>query len=88
MLWIGIALIAGSIVLNVISVRIRRRGQAQPAPAPASVALDKVLDSDAEAEIDGLIENGELIKAIKVLRERTGWGLADAKRWVDKRAGR
>jgi ribosomal protein L7/L12 len=149
MLGIGIALVAGALVLNVISVRLRRRDGARPAaPTPdvsaiddstrseidelvaddnkiaaikrlrtavpglglaeakaridawgtgpfQAVAGDSPATSDADpldpaslAEIDALIADDQLIPAIKLVRERTGWGLADAKHWVDARSGR
>jgi len=142
MLWIGIALVVGALVLNVISVRMRRSERAAPtAPAAVSESLDdqtrteideliaegnKIaaikrlrdavpglglaeaktrvdtwgtassspeepaheFDADSLAEVDALIADEQFIPAIKLVRERTGWGLADAKRWVDARAGR
>lgn len=41
-------------------------------------------DPELEAEVRGMIEQGQTISAIKRLREATGWGLADAKMWVDR----
>jgi hypothetical protein len=39
---------------------------------------------ELEAEVMGMIGRGHTIAAIKRLREATGWGLADAKMWVDR----
>ena len=39
---------------------------------------------ELEAEVTAMIRQGHTIAAIKRLREATGWGLADAKRWVDQ----
>jgi len=36
-------------------------------------------------EIDDYLAGGKPIQAIKVVREQTGWGLVDAKQWVDAR---
>ena len=36
-------------------------------------------------EIDDYLAAGKPIQAIKVVREQTGWGLVDAKQWVDAR---
>ncbi|WP_423464750.1 hypothetical protein ACO229_09835 [Promicromonospora sp. MS192] len=38
------------------------------------------------AEIDRCIRSDRRIEAIKLYREATGAGLADAKRWVERRA--
>lgn len=40
------------------------------------------------AEIDRCIWSDQKIKAIKLYRDATGEGLAEAKKWVDERAGR
>ena len=39
---------------------------------------------ELEAEVTELTGRGHTIAAIKRLREATGWGLADAKMWVDR----
>ena len=39
---------------------------------------------ELEADVRGMIGRGHTIAAIKRLREETGWGLADAKMWVDR----
>ena len=36
-------------------------------------------------EIDDYLAAGKPIQAIKVVREHTGWGVVDAKQWVDDR---
>lgn len=41
-------------------------------------------DRELDAEVRGMINRGLTIAAIKRLREATGWGLADAKTWVDR----
>jgi hypothetical protein len=41
------------------------------------------LAPDVEAQIHGLIEQGSKIEAIKFVRETTGWGLNEAKDYVD-----
>ncbi len=100
MLWIGIALVVGALVLNVVSVRLRRKGQ--PAAVADVSSIDDVTRSEIDvlvaegdtidpvslAEIDALIAADNPVAAIKLVRERTGWGLADSKRWVDARTGR
>jgi ribosomal protein L7/L12 len=50
---------------------------------------DAELSPEALTEIDDYIAAGKPIRAIKSVREQTGWGLVDAKQWVDARtAGR
>ena len=41
-------------------------------------------DSELEVEVRGMMDRGQIIAAIKRLRDATGWGLADAKMWVDR----
>lgn len=44
----------------------------------------EIRSPELEAEVKELIGRGLTIAAIKRLREATGWGLADATRWVDR----
>lgn len=39
---------------------------------------------ELEADVRVMIGRGHTIAAIKRLREATGWGLAEAKMWVDR----
>lgn len=58
------------------------------APAVAEASRPPVagasLDPAIVADVDGLLARGSTIAAIKVLRERTGWGLKEAKERVDR----
>ena len=38
-------------------------------------------------EADDYMQNGKKVNAIKAIRAGTGWGLKEAKAWVDKRYG-
>ena len=53
---------------------------AQPHRAPERGPMSR---SDVEQQIRELAARGEKIQAIKLLREATGWGLAEAKAAVD-----
>lgn len=57
-------------------------------PRVAVTGQDDALDAESLSRIDELIADEQLIPAIKLVRERTGWGLREAKIWVDTRAGR
>lgn len=52
-------------------------------PAPAAPVQAAELPAEAAAEIDRLLAAGQPISAIKLYRERTGVGLAEAKRAID-----
>ncbi|MFE6996924.1 hypothetical protein ACFVAE_13250 [Microbacterium sp. NPDC057659] len=52
-------------------------------PAATAAAPTAELAPEAAAEIDRLLAAGQPISAIKLYRERTGVGLAEAKRAID-----
>ena len=56
-------------------------GAAAPAAAPPTGPLD-------DPELQQLMRDGRTIDAIKLLRERTGLGLAEAKHAVESAMGR
>jgi large subunit ribosomal protein L7/L12 len=60
--------------------------------APRDVAditgPDDLDEEDLDREVRVLLEQGKVVHAVKLVREATGWGLADAKRFVDQRRGR
>jgi large subunit ribosomal protein L7/L12 len=58
----------------------------RPSPAPAETAGEGAAGSDLQ--IAELARQGELIEAIKLYRERTGVGLAEAKAVVEEMARR
>jgi len=49
---------------------------------------DDAFSTESLERIDALIADEQLISAIKFVRESTGWGLREAKLWVEARAGR
>lgn len=57
--------------------------QSTPSPA-SSLSGDASLPPAVFAEIDQLIDAGNQIHAIKVLREHTGWGLRESKEYIDR----
>ena len=58
-------------------------GEIKDAPAnkPASLSLNS---SDADAEVRALMAAGKKIEAIKLVRQRTGLGLKEAKDYVER----
>lgn len=62
---------------------------ARRATAPAAGSVRASLPPSIVVEIDNLISAGQPVRAIKLLRDRTGLGLKDAKREIDAwRSGR
>jgi ribosomal protein L7/L12 len=53
---------------------------APPLPAPVAPVSAGSMDDEARA----LLAKGQKIVAIKLVRERTGWGLKEAKDYVDE----
>jgi len=51
-------------------------------------ATGAVADAGASAVVLDLVAKGDLIRAIKVYRQESGAGLREAKRYVEKLAGR
>ena len=94
-----VAIVAAVLVLVLLVMRRDRPrrigGGDGPAPAPAppqpreggpSVEQDPALSNLSEvdrAEIEQLIASGRKISAIKLVRERTGMGLKEAKEFVE-----
>jgi hypothetical protein len=59
------------------AIKCRYCGEMLPTPAGApSSSLDR--------EVDGLLQAGSTIEAVKLVRERTGLDLAQAKQYVDR----
>ena len=62
-------------------------GYAVPAAAPGMPGppggRDRMVDRETRAGAEELIAKGELIKAIKLVRERTGLGLKEAKNYCE-----
>ena len=50
----------------------------------AQKVLEKLISPELAAEVSELTSRGLKIVAIKRLRQGTGWGLVDAKMWVDR----
>jgi ribosomal protein L7/L12 len=57
-------------------------GLDQPAPLPPSPAATG--SADLDTEVRHLVTQGAIIEAIKLVRERTGLGLKEAKDYVDR----
>ncbi|NNG37314.1 hypothetical protein [Nakamurella aerolata] len=76
--WILIAVIAVVLVSGLLAVR-SVRGTVDPTQV--------TLSPDLAGRVRGLAESGQVIPAIKLLRQETGLGLAAAKQMVDKMIG-
>jgi hypothetical protein len=68
------------VVLSVLVARRVVRTLARPGVDPTELSIDPELI----AEVRRLGAAGQRVQAVKVLRERTGVGLADAVRLVDR----
>ncbi|GAA4847256.1 hypothetical protein GCM10023221_27490 [Luteimicrobium xylanilyticum] len=55
-------------------------------PSPTADPTELGFTPEALADVDRYLAEGKPIQAIKVAREQTGWGLREAKEWVDVRA--
>ena len=61
------------------------RMAAPPAAAvPTTPDVHADLDLDTEMQAHQLKQDGQAIAAVKLVRESTGWGLAQAKSYVDR----
>jgi ribosomal protein L7/L12 len=58
-----------------LAIEAQDRGDPVPVPAPAAVA---------DPNVAALVQQGRLIDAIKLYRERTGASLVDAKQAIDR----
>ncbi|WP_243229435.1 hypothetical protein [Microbacterium sp. CIAB417] len=50
---------------------------------PIATSAGSDLPADVVSEVDALLASGRTIEAVKLLRERTGWGLKESKDRVD-----
>lgn len=78
-----ILLVLGGLALAVVVLaRVRARTPAEPVSVTALEAAGR-LDADTVAQMNALIGQGQMIQAIKQLRDATGVGLRDAKGLAD-----
>lgn len=77
-LWILLAVIVVVVVIQLLAVR-SVRGKVDPTTVTLSPEL--------AGRVRAMAESGQVIPAIKVLRQETGLGLAAAKQMVDKMIG-
>ncbi len=94
-IFVGILILA----LALMAVRPRRDGKGWrdgddlmrpplsrvPAPAPRAVLAPRPgeMTPEATAQVAALLRDGQVISAVKLVRETTGLGLAEAKAIVD-----
>ncbi len=86
-LWLIVVVLVALVLLAGLAFRggrsgemIERQRRASPAPTFDQLAIL------ASAEIRGALEQGNKIAAIKLVRERTGLGLREAKDLVERAA--
>jgi ribosomal protein L7/L12 len=86
-------ILAGLVFLVLLALAMRPRGRsddlmAAPRPQVQRVAVPArqklELSSETRVEVEGLLANGQVINAIKLVREATGSGLKEAKDTVDE----
>ena len=86
-------ILAGLVFLVLLVMAMRPRGRSDDlmaAPRPrlpqAAVRAGQKLElsSETRAEVERLLANGQVINAIKLVREATGSGLKEAKDAVDE----
>lgn len=80
--WLAIALAAGFVLGGGLQRR-GRRGEVQAAHASQTGERIEALAPATREEIVALLSRNKYIEAIKVCRERTGFGLKEAKLMVD-----
>lgn len=85
-LWLIVVIAFGAALVLGFGIVLRRaRVDAAGATPPASSAPAAVLDRpDLDDAVRTLLAEGKLIPAVKLVRERTGFGLKDAKEYVDR----
>lgn len=86
-------ILAGLVFLVLLVMAMRPRGRSEdlmavPRPRVQRVAVPArqklELSSETRIEVERLLANGQVINAIKLVREATGSGLKDAKDAVDE----
>lgn len=77
--WLIVMLVVVDLAVVAVWLLTRRRGTS-PQPAPSFV---RELDPETREHLERLVAEHQPIRAITVLRDRTGLGLADAKSAVD-----
>jgi ribosomal protein L7/L12 len=86
-------ILAGLVFLVLLVMAMRPRGRsddlmAAPRPRVQRVAVPATqkleLSSETRVEVERLLANGQVINAIKLVREATGSGLKEAKDAVDE----
>lgn len=82
----GVVLLATAVglLIGFVFGRMRGGGGAPALPPEALDAEIAKLPGDVRMRIDGLLQEGQVVAAIKAVREATGLGLRDAKAVVDR----
>ncbi|HEX7849480.1 MAG TPA: ribosomal protein L7/L12 [Sphingomonas sp.] len=86
-------ILAGLVFLVLLVLAMRPRGRSDDLMAAPRSRVQRVaiqagkkleLSSETRVEVERLLANGQVINAIKLVREATGSGLKDAKDAVDE----
>jgi hypothetical protein len=77
-----VGLAVGVLLTSLVFVGLRSRRPARPLPAPVGE-----VSAAAMVTVRELVAAGEIVPAVKLVREDTGWGLLHAKTFVDRVAG-
>jgi ribosomal protein L7/L12 len=75
-----VAILVGAVLVVVLVLWLRRSQDIVVVP-PVPPAQ---LSGDIPAEVQALLARGQKIEAIKRVRELTGWGLKEAKDYVER----
>lgn len=87
--WLIVVIAFGAaLVIGFGIVLVRARADAVSGPSPSSPGAEQsVLDrAELDAAVGALLAEGRLIPAVKLIRQQTGLGLAEAKAYADRLA--
>ncbi|RIQ34780.1 hypothetical protein [Jiangella rhizosphaerae] len=87
--WLIVVIAFGAaLVIGFGIVLVRARADAVSGPTPSSPGAERpVLDrAELDAAVGALLAEGRLIPAVKLIRQQTGLGLAEAKAYADRLA--
>jgi len=82
--WAEVVVVALVIVIALLFLLNRAARPMAEANRSTRPAVRPAPDAATAQQIIDLVNQGKKIEAIKLVRERTGWGLAEAEAYVDR----